>query len=85
MAYSPEFTVHTRKGGKEGFSHQHIIAEFQNAITSSYLIGMFQFLLKTITGPVRKLFIPVNYLLPSCTPFLASMARGSHYEVIIGN
>ena len=45
---------------------------------------MFQFLLEMITGPVRKLFIPTNHLLPSCPLFLRSMARGSHYEVIIG-
>ena len=43
---------------------------------------MFQFLLEMITGPVRKLFIPINHLLPSCPPFLSSMARGSHYVVI---
>ena len=117
------------------------MAEFQNAITTFHLIGMFQFmqlhvwwqdilgksrkslkvkkilerqenlgktkkilerqefftlqeiiddtceaaLLEMITGPVRKLFIPINHLLPSCPPFLRSMARGSHYEVIKGN
>ena len=46
------------------------------------LIGMFQFLLEMITGPVRRLFIPINHLLPSCPPFLRVMARGSHYEVL---
>ena len=69
--------------GKE--SLQHVIAEFQNAIVAPHLIGMFQFLLEMITGPVKKLFIPINHLLPSCPPFLRSMARGSYYEVIIGN
>ena len=40
--------------------------------------------MEMITG-YRKLFIPINYLLPSCTPFWGSMVRGSYYEVIIGN
>ena len=77
-------TQQERKRG-EGVSLQHIIAEFQNAITTSHLIEMFQFLLEMIAGPVRKLFIPTNHLLPSCPPFLRSMARGLHYEEIIGN
>ena len=75
--------LHNRKGRKERVSLKHIIAEFQNEITTFYLlIGRFQFFLETITGPVRKLFIPINSLLPSCAPFLGSMARGSYYEVI---
>ena len=81
----PQAQLHNRKGREEGVSLQHIIAEFQNAITTSHLIGMLRFLLEMITGPVRKLFMPINHLLPSCPPCLRSMARGSHYEVIIGN
>ena len=49
---------------------------------TSHLIGMFQFLLEMITGPVRKLFIPINYILSS---IFEVFGKGSHYEVIIGN
>ena len=43
---------------------------------------MFQFLLEMITGPVRKLFIPINYLMFS---IFEIYGKGAHYEVIMGN
>ena len=34
-----------------------------------------------ITGPVRKLFIPINHLLPSCPPFLRSIGKFNPFSL----